>query len=260
MESSIKRKFMRVDTSDIPQFEECHSIIHKALWVLWVGKDKLNIKKMTAEEISSILRDVNEVSIEPKKISLSLNRAGDRVHYYRENGKILYEIMKAGKDYLVSFKSNDTSEVFYFEPEQRYSSKRLLTKGILESLTGELKIADPYIGERTLDVIKDAKARPIKFLTRLDNLNNENAKRRFLRELNDFKTETVDIEFRDYPNTDLHDRYIISPNNIVLLGHSIKDLGSKESFAVVLTKTSYKNIYESLIEGFDRRWKQSNPL
>lgn len=46
----------------------------------------------------------------------------------------------------------------------------------------------------------------------------------------------------------------------IKLGHSIKDLGVKESFAIVLNKDTNKNIVEALIENFDRRWKQSSLL
>ena len=260
MESSILRRFARADASDLPPFEGCQSIIQQTLWVLWVGKDKLKQRRMNTEQVSSILREVKEVSIRPASVARALNRAGDKVHCYRDGGQIFYEIMKSGKDYLMSLKPQGTLEVFYFEPGQRYSSKRILVTGILESLTGELRIVDPYCGERTLDVIKDVKARPIKFLTRLGNINNANVKSRFLRELQDFKPENTDIEFRDYPNTDLHDRYIISPDRVVLIGHSIKDLGAKESFAIVLNQASSQNIYEALGENFDRRWNQSATL
>lgn len=260
MESSIVRKFSKADTSDLSPFEDCQTIIQQTLWVLWVGKDKLKQRRMSTEQVSSILREVKEVSIRPASITQALNRAGDKIHCYRDGGQIFYEIMKSGKDYLMSPKSQGTLEVFYFEPGQRYSSKRILVTGILESLTGELRIVDPYCGERTLDVIKDVKARPIKFLTRLGNINNANVKSRFLRELRDFKLENTDIEFRDYPNTDLHDRYIISLDRVVLIGHSIKDLGAKESFAIVLNQASSQNIYEALGENFDRRWNQSATL
>jgi hypothetical protein len=262
MESSILRRFARADVSDLPPFEDCQSIIQQTLWVLWVGKDKLKHRRMSTERVSLILREIKEVSIRPASIALALNRAGDKVHCYRDGGQIFYEIMKSGKDYLMSLKPQDkkpkgTLEVFYFEPGQKYSSKRILVTGILESLTGELRIVDPYCGERTLDVIKDVKARPIKFLTRLGNINNANIKSRFLRELQDFKPENADIEFRDYPNTDLHDRYIISPDHVVLIGHSIKDLGAKESFAIVLNQASSQNIHRALSENFEKRWNQS---
>ncbi len=260
MSLSIQERFLTVDTNDLPRFDDCHTILERALWILWVAKEKLQIKKLTVEQIASVLRDVQEISIKTTSITQALNRAGDRIHSYQEGGETLYEIMKPGKEHLKSLRGEGELEVFYFEPEQRYSSKRLLVTGILSTLTGETKIVDPYCGERTLDVILDVKARPIKFLTRLGNINNVNVKKRFLRELQDFKTENADIEFRDYPNTDLHDRYIISPDRVVLIGHSIKDLGAKESFAIVLTQATSQNIYEALTENFDRRWKQSNIL
>ena len=86
------------------------------------------------------------------------------------------------------------------------------------------------------------------------------ARERFLRELKDFKSENPDMEFRDYPSADLHDRDIISLSSLVILGHSIKDLGGKESFAIVLSEKISGSLIEALSESFDRRWQQSTPL
>ena len=260
MELSIQEQFSTIDTSDLPRFDDCCIILERALWVLWVAKEKLQKKMLSAEQIASVLRDVQEISINVTSITQALKRGGDKIHSYQQGGEVFYEIMKPGKEHLKSLRTEGELEVFYFEPGKRYSSKRLLATSILNMLTGEIRIVDPYCGERTLDVITDVKGRPIKFLTRLRNINNANVKSRFLRELQDFKPENTDIEFRDYPNTDLHDRYIISPDRVVLIGHSIKDLGAKESFAIVLNQTSSQNIYEALGENFDRRWKQSNIL
>lgn len=255
----IKKKFTKVETSDLPSFDNCETTLDMALHILWASKD-VGIRKLSAQQVSSILRDAHEVSIETKSISKALNRAGRRIHTHREGGEILYEIMKAGKNHLMSLRSEGTISVLYFAPEQRYSSKRLLASDVLNTLSGELRIVDPYFGERTLDVIKDVKARPIKFLTRIENITNNAARNRLMRELQDFKTEKAGIEFRNYPNKDLHDRYIVSPSCVVLIGHSMKDLGTKESFAVVLNEASSKNIYEALSESFGRRWKQSDLL
>ena len=46
----------------------------------------------------------------------------------------------------------------------------LLKNKIFDSLEGELKIVDPYCGERTLDILESIKGRPVKFLTRIENL------------------------------------------------------------------------------------------
>jgi len=230
-----------------------------ALWVLWVAKKKLGIRKLSAEQIASIITDVKEISTNAKSITYSLNRAGTRIHTRKEGGEVYFEIMKPGKDHLISHAREGSIELFYFEPNKRFTSKRFLAKNVLDKLKGDLRIVDPYCGERTLDVLKDVKNRTVKFLTKLGSLRNEE-RDRFLRELRDFKSENPNIEFRNYPHKDIHDRYIVSSEFLVVLGHSIKDLGGKESFAITLRKDANKNIVEALVENFDRRWKQSNQL
>lgn len=257
--AKVIQKFQKTDTSSYPDFYSYQKALERGLWILWVAKDNLGVKKLTAEEIALIIRDVKEVSTKARSFINSFNRAKDKVHIYLEGDKTSYEIMKAGRDHLISLKKEEYVNLFYFEPEKRYTSKRILSKDILLGLKGNIKIVDPYCGERTLDVLKDQKHPNIKLLTKINNLRGSN-KSRFLRELQDFKSENPNMEFRDYPNTDIHDRYLISSNNLVILGHSMKDLGGKESFAIILDKTAYKNIFEAMIENFNRRWKQSTPL
>jgi len=257
--ADLIRKISEVDTSDFPDFYNYKNPLEMGLWILWVAKEKLQIKKLTAEQIAHVIREVKEVSIEAKSITNSFNRARGKVHIYHDDGKVYFEIMKPGKEHLLSLVKKGLVEVFYFEPDHKYSTKRMLSKIILEELEGELKIVDPYCSERTLDILKDLQNKPIKFLTRTQNLH-EKEKDRFLRELQDFKSEFQSIEFRDYPFTDIHDRYVISENSLIILGHSLKDLGSKESFAIVLNKETSRNVVEALIENFDRRWNQSSRL
>lgn len=259
VETEISKRFIEIDISDFPDFYSYKKPLEEGLWILWVAKEKLQIERLTAEQIASIIRDVKEVSIEAKSITNSFNKGGDKIHTYHENGQVYFEIMRSGKDHLISQTKEGSIQVVYFEPDKRYTSKRLLSKNILDSLKGELRIVDPYCSERTLDILKDIKNEHVKFLTRVDNLR-EKEKGRFLRELQDFKSEKPSIEFRNYPNVDIHDRYIISSDSLVVLGHSIKNLGSKESFAVILSKDTNRNIFEAVTENFDRRWKQSSTL
>jgi hypothetical protein len=257
-ELNLTKKFSEVDTSDFPDFNY-KKPFEMGLWVLWVAKDKLQIKKLSAEHIACVIRDVKEISIHAKSINNAFTRAKGKVHIYHENGGVYFEIMKPGKNHLLSLIMEGSVEVFHFEPGKKYSTKRVLSKGILEGLQGKLQIVDPYCSERTLDILKDVKNKAIEFLTRVENLNKKE-RDRFLRELQDFKTEYPMIEFRNYPNTDIHDRYVISENSLVILGHSLKDLGSKESFAIVLNNEGSKNIVEALIEIFNRRWKRAARL
>lgn len=256
MEADVVNKFGELDVSDFPDFYTLKTPLERGLWVLWVSKEKLRIEKLDAEQVASIVRDVKEISIDAKSIIYAFNRAGDKIHIYHEDDVTYYKIMKPGKDYLLSEAKEGSVELFYFEPGRRFTSKRILSKGILNNLEGELKIVDPYCNERTLDILKDVGDREVKVLTRVENLR-EKERNRFLREIEDFKSENRNIEFRSYPHTDIHDRYIISSEFLAILGHSIKDLGSKESFAVLLNRNTSKNIVEALNGNFDRRWKQS---
>ena len=259
LEADIITKFKGADTSDLPDFYNYKNPLEMGLWVLWAAKDKLQIKKLSAEEIASVIRDVKEISVDAKSINNSFTPAKGKIHIYHENSEIYFEIMKLGKDHLLSLVKQGSTEVFYFEPDQKFSTKRMLSRSILEGLRGKLQIVDPYCGVRTLDILKDIKNKTIEFLTRVEHLKDKE-RDRFLRELQDFKTEYPTIEFRNCPNADIHDRYVISENSLVILGHSLKDLGSKESFAIVLNAESSKNVVEALTEIFNRRWKQAARL
>ena len=254
--TDVVEKFKELDISDFPDFYTYKTPLAKGLWVLWVTKEKLRIRKLDSEQIALVIRNVMEISIDAKPIVNAFNRAGDKVHAYHEDDSTLFEIMKPGKEYLLSQMREGSVQLFYFESGSRFSSKRILSKNILDNLVGDLKIVDPYCNERTLDILKDVGSRAVKVLTRLENLR-EKERNRFLREVRDFKSESKNIEFRSCPYTDIHDRYIISSDSLVLLGHSIKDLGGKESFAILLNVDTSKNIIESLSENFDRRWNQS---
>lgn len=259
-ESELAKKFSEIDTSDFLNFNLCKKPLEKGLWILWVAKEKLGIKKLTAEQIAKIIIDVKEISSDPKSITNSFNRAGNKIHTYKENEEPAFEIMNPGKDHLNSLSKKGYTELFYFEPGRQYTSKKILSDKILTSLKGELRIVDPYCSERTLTILDELKNIKIKFITRIDNLKKQNKKKKFLADVKDFIKENSNVEFRDYPHTDIHDRYIISNESLVLLGHSIKDLGGKESFAIIFNKNKNAEIVQSLVANFNRRWKQSNVL
>ena len=259
MEDKILEQLNELDVSEFPNFFELVKILDKGLWVLWVCKDKLDLKKLSASQISDIIKEVKELSIDKRSITNAFSKAGNKIHKYREDNIILYEIMKPGKDYLTSFSNLKSISLFYFEPEKRFTSKRVLIKKILNNLNGVLKFTDPYVDIRTLDILKDLNNSEIRILSKLKNLR-ESQRNRFIRELKDFLRENVNFRFKDYTESDLHDRYIISKDSIILIGHSIKDLGAKESFAIVLNRETNMDIFKVLNSNFDERWNLSNQI
>lgn len=258
-DSEIIEKFLQVNLLEFPDFYQLNKPLDIGLWILWVAKEKTPFRKMTVDQIVNIAREVMEVSINPNSVNSAFKRAKDKIHRYREGNEIYFEIMNSGKIYLLSGFKKSMTTLLHFEAGKRHSSKKILSNQILEKLGTDLKIFDPYAGERTLDILARHKNKNIKFLTRLSNLD-PRRKAAFLREFNDFKTENTNVEIKDYPNSDIHDRFIITPDSLVILGHSIKDIGSKESFAIILKENISRNIIESLAENFNKRWRQSRTI
>jgi len=260
MDKDITDEFNKVDTSDFPDFDNYKTVLERGLWVLWVAKEKLGIKVLSAKQIASIVRDVKEVSVTERSIANAFGKAGNKIHVYkRKYDTSLFQIMKSGKDFLRSKLSEEQVEIFYFEPGNCYSSKRILSNDLLGKIEGDLGIVDPYCGTRTLDVLKGVEGKKIRIITQLNKLR-ALQKSSFLRELADFKTEYNHVEFRDYPLNDIHDRYVVSSDSLVILGHSIKDLGSKETFAIVLNEKTAKDIVGELKNNFNERWNNSVPI
>jgi hypothetical protein len=259
MTMELIKRFEELDTSDLPNFDNFEKPLEMGLWILWVAKEKLKISRLKAGEIAHVLLHAKEVTVSTKSITNAFNNAKGKIHKYKESTGIFYEIMKLGKKHLTSQARMDGVTVYYFEPGKKHSSKRVLTESVLDELKGELKIVDPYCDSGTLDILSKSRKRNVKFLTQVETLQPK-TKQRFLRELEDFKSEYPNVEFRSYSKSDIHDRYVISADRFVILGYSLKDLGAKESFGIILDKKVCSDIFDGLVESFNRRWKVASPL
>jgi hypothetical protein len=248
-----------IATSNLPDFYSLSRTLDRVLWVLAAAKDCLGVRRLTPPEIASFMLDVLEVSIASTSVSQALRNAGGKVHVYHQGGTTRYEIMRAGKDHLLGIVPPNSVEMFYFEPGTRYSGKHVLSEKVIGELAGDLVIVDPYCGARTLDILRSAKGNKVRVLTTLARAK-KGVVDQFKRELKDFRSEHPSIELRDYTGNDLHDRYILSPQHLVILGHSIKDLGSKESFAIVISRGMCEEISRTLSDTFETRWQKSTPL
>jgi len=255
----ILQEFRTVDTSEFPEFGEYDKPLERGMWILWVVKDKLRINRLSADKIAYLIVHAMEVSVSARAVTNAFNKTKDKkmIHTYKESGGIFYEIMKPGKQHLTSQTSLGGVKLHYFEPGKKHTSKRILRESILDELKGELKIVDPYCDSGTLDILSKSKSRKIECLTRIENLR-QKVKESFLRDLRDFKSEYPNVEFRSHSRSEIHDRYIISLDKLVILGYSLKDLGAKESFAIVLDKKTSRDIFDALVGNFNRRWKKAS--
>ncbi len=154
---------------------------------------------------------------------------------------------------MVKFGSdNDVkSDIFYIEPGKPYSAKQILIEDIMSKPKKRVWICDPYVGIRLLDILKKIDAsieiRIITHKVEYESL--------FIRTLGDFKQEHPSTEVRK-TTPDIHDRYVLSETHMWLVGHSLKDLGKKETFIVPLGE----DIRQPLELAFETRWNSSLTL
>jgi hypothetical protein len=256
LRDELVKKFREID---YPSFNELKSTLDRSLWVLFVAKEKLCKEKLTAKDIANVIAEVMEFNVSEVSVKQSLRRAGDMIRVCKKSNKTFYEIMMPGKEHILTKMNNAKIKVYYFEPGKPFTGKRMLSKEILANLEGDLKIVDPYFGIRTLDILGDVKNKQIKFLTSLNKLERE-IREQTIRAIHEFKQENKNFEIKNYTNQDIHDRYIISMDSIILLGHSIKDLGKKESIVVILPKKVCPDFFGLLNEKFNDKWDKAQAL
>jgi hypothetical protein len=145
--------------------------------------------------------------------------------------------------------------IVYINPSKPRTAKKDLESLIKSIPKGELLICDPYYGLRTLEVLEVfAKYhKRIKFLTA--RVGGGEKQTTLSHAVSDFKKEyDTKVELRLASSKDLHDRYIVGSNHILIVGHGIKDLGSKESLIVVVEDRYGKDIRRIITTNFNVRW------
>lgn len=253
----ITNKFKAVDPSAHGSiYNDSFRDMERALWILTVSKRDLDMDYMNGEVISEILTEVFEIKSKALSIKRALASCGDKINVKKEGKNILYKIMKKGEEHLGRYSPSENITLVYIEQDKPRTAKKSFSN-IIKQYNGEIMICDPYYGVKLLDIIESfSKGAKIKILS-----SKSNEEKKFLRAYQDFIKENHNVEFRLYPHPEhLHDRYILTKDTLFFIGHSIKDLGNKESFIVALNKTSCQDTLRSLLELFSRRWKISKPI
>jgi len=158
--------------------------------------------------------------------------------------------------------SLSTGDVLFFTGKESWTDPNRNFPKLIDLLKGDLCIVDPFYGNGTFYVLdKFGKSRKIRFLScQLGSIEQKNPTK-FDIDLKRFRKEFKNIEMRKYdkPN-ELHDRYIIADNALIIVGHGIKDLADKESFVVFLPKILVAKFLPVLKKSFEERWKKSQNI
>lgn len=162
---------------------------------------------------------------------------------------------------LSSLESSESKALFLTGVNAWTDSNKNLPS-VINMLSGDLCIVDPFYGNGTLfSLSKFGKERKIRFLSA--KLGDEELRdiTNFEINLKKFKREFKNIKLKKYDKYyELHDRYIIANNALVVVGYGIKDFANKESFIIFLPKKTVSNFLPVLKTSFEKRWKKSNDI
>ncbi len=128
---------------------------------------------------------------------------------------------------------------------------------LFEALAGEVLYVDPYFDPNTLD--RPACFRSVdkvRFLTSKV----EDPDGTLNISLEKFRKWHPNVEIRRLAGEELHARYIIAGDRLVMLGHSTKDAGRRESLIADLGSAGRPEMLDDLRQQFDDRWQKATPI
>jgi len=242
--------------------EELHNLsrpLDRTLWCLAAARDSGESGPLSVSEIEAILKSL-DVAIRRGQIANALNRAQDLVIREPTEHGLRYGIARKGRERLFSIGGKNSIEVMYFEAGRRWSARKGLL-GLADTLQGDLAITDRYYGTRSLEVLDALANRSgrVRFLTQ--DLGGGERAPAMAPQIRDLKSEHPNLEMRRLPgHNQLHDRYILANEAVLLVGPGIKDLGARESFVVLLTESVAHDLHRILHATFDARWATSPSL
>lgn len=239
------------DLTHYPDIHNYDETRNESFWVLEVASKEFDVDWLTSNQIAEILVERFEISRTSRAVGSALGKAFKDGFVHKNEKTNEFKLMKKGRDDLYLVQSKNPG-VYYIEPGKPFSAKVVLFNKILSEMKNKVWICDTHIGIRLLDILHtldpgiDIRMMAIQV----------HSKDIFKRSLADFRTEHPSTEVREAPPGEVHDRYVISDSGMWLVGHSLKDLGSKESF-IVRVGDDLRNSMESI---FEERWSRSKPV
>ena len=242
------QEFQKLDLCEDAAVHELATEQLQIFWVLRAAGSLPGRGYLTPAEISDILADCCAVSIPRQRVSAILEGAGNAVGRRRLNKRNCYKIMRPGLDAL----GGQGHGPILIDPATALTQIRRI-ESIFGKLTGLVRICDPYLDNKTLDLLSlCAGASEIHFLT--VTVHKEST---FRRDLAAFRREhRIPIEVRLAAPGKHHDRYVISDDDILQFGASLNGIAKKQSFIIPLPRSM-----RALLEkAFKTDWDSSNPF
>jgi len=134
----------------------------------------------------------------------------------------------------------------------------LQLESLFKRLSGEISVCDPYYGSGSLarlDLLE--RCRPIRFLTSKPD---SSEKPTIERKLKEWRQQHGAIEFKKSQKDNVHDRYVLAKDELIILGHGLKDIGQKDSFVIQLRKDIANDLLSSVGASFESKWETASPI
>jgi hypothetical protein len=196
---------------------------------------------LTASEISATLRDRYGLGIHWRRVASLLLANGEVAGRRKRNRQWQFIALAAGRE-LISASGNP---ILFIDPSRALQAT-LSLHAFLGSLTGTIRICDPYLDSTTLDHLSAcAVGCPIRLLTK--NVK-DGGRLRVL--LGAAKVEGRIIEVRVAASAQLHDRYVIDSSRMLILGTSLNGFGKKQGFVV----QAGPDVRGVVLQVFDSSW------
>ena len=257
MAASLLEAFQELDAQAKHALAEIASPLLLSLAALDIAEQRVGVQRLTAEHIVACLEAAG-VAVKRNSVSRALARAGSKVSTSVEpSSEIGYRLMTRGRREVEPYLKNSALAVVRIEGGRPHTARQHLAE-LLGGLSGMARICDPYFGLRTLETIDHIPPKTtIRFLTSKTNESMPKTRGAF----HDFSKQRKNTEFRVLPPPhDLHDRYVLTEDSLLLVGHGLKDIGGKESFVIRVEKTFAPDLLESLEQSFDAKWASAAAL
>lgn len=218
----------------------------KAFWVLRVGRDAAGAETMSPNEISVVLRDAYGVDLSRQRVESILSAERGTVAKRRSGDRRVYQLMAEGDRELEAA----TEAAQFIDPERGYTGLRAVQE-LLGSVRGEMRLCDPYIETRTLDMAAECgDADPVRILSQ--NIKRPDGLKQALKAFEREHDTRVEVR-RAQPGV-LHDRYLIHDDGMLMFGTSLNGLGLKQSLVVALGE----DVRAATLAAFEATWDSAD--
>lgn len=250
MAKSLLETFSSLDASLKHALADITSPRLLAFATLEIAETQCGINKLSAEHIVACLEAAG-VAVKKLSVQRALATAMGYISLGNEENDVFYRLMTKGKREIENMLGGGKLAVVRIEKDQPRTARLELSE-VFKHLTGTVRICDPYYGIRTLDLLDHIpKQTRVRFLTSQTN----ESMRQLDGAIKDFKKEKPNVEIRVVgKSAGLHDRYVVTDHQIMILGHGLKDIGGKESFVIRLDKELVPDLIKDTNAAFDSKW------